>query len=72
MLATVISFLIYVCVLVLAIYLVIWVLRDVLSLSIPEKAIQIVWAIVVLVVLLWLVQMLLPGGGGSFRLPRPF
>jgi hypothetical protein len=68
MLASVITFLIYVCVLALVIYLILWVLRDVLGLPIPEKVIQILWVIVALIVILWLVQMVL-GGGGGLRIP---
>jgi len=67
MLASVITFLIYVCILALVIYLIIWVLRDVVGLPIPEKVIQILWVIVALIVILWLVQMVI--GGGGFRLP---
>jgi len=67
MLASVITFLIYVCVLALVVYLIIWVLRDVVGLPIPEKVIQILWVIVALVVILWLVQMVL--GGGGFHVP---
>ena len=67
MLASVITFLIYVCVLALVIYLIIWVLRDVIGLPIPEKVVQILWVIVALIVILWLVQMVL--GGGGFHLP---
>ena len=68
MLASVITFLIYVCVLALVIYLIIWVLRDVIGLPIPAKVIQILWVIVALIVILWLVQMVL-GAGGSMRFP---
>lgn len=68
MLASVITFLIYVCVLALVIYLIIWVLRDVLGVPIPAKVVQILWVIVALIVILWLVQMVL-GGGGGFRVP---
>jgi hypothetical protein len=67
MLASVITFLIYVCLLALVIYLVIWVLRDVIGLPIPPKVIQILWVIVALIVILWLVQMVI--GGGGFHLP---
>jgi hypothetical protein len=67
MLASVITFLIYVCVLALVIYLVLWVLRDVLGLPIPERVIQILWVIVALIVILWLVQMVM--GGGGFHMP---
>jgi hypothetical protein len=62
MLASVITFLIYVCVLAIVIYLVIWVLRDILGLPIPERVIQILWVIVALIAILWLVQMVLGGG----------
>jgi len=68
MLASVITFLIYVCVLALVIYLVLWILLDVLGLPIPEKVVQILWVIVALIVILWLVQMVL-GGGGGLRMP---
>ena len=68
MIASVITFLIYVCVLALVIYLIIWVLRDVLGVPIPAKVIQILWVIVALICILMLVQMVL--GGGSFRLPH--
>ena len=69
MLASVITFLIYVCVLALVIYLIVWVLRDILGLPIPAKVIQILWVIVALIVILWLVQMVLPGVGG-LHFPR--
>ena len=68
MIATVITFLIYLCILALVIYLVIWVVRDVLGVPIPPKVIQILWVIVALIVILWLVQMVL--GGGSFHVPH--
>ena len=71
MLTSVITFLIYVCVLALVIYLILWVLRDVLGLPIPERVIQILWVIVALIVILWLVQLVLGGGSlklGNFRL----
>jgi multisubunit Na+/H+ antiporter MnhF subunit len=67
MLASVITFLIYICLLAIVIYLVIWVLRDIVGLPIPEKVVQLLWVIVALIAILWLVQMVL--GGGSFRLP---
>lgn len=70
MLASVITFLIYVCVLALVIYLILWVLRDVLGLPIPERVVQILWVIVALIVILWLVQMVLPGGGGGRLFPK--
>jgi len=67
MLASVITFLIYICLLAIVIYLVIWVLRDIVGLPIPEKVIQLLWVIVALIAILWLVQMVL--GGGGFHLP---
>lgn len=68
MITTVITLLIYVCVVALVIYLILWVLRDVVGLPIPERVVQILWVIFALIVLLWVVQALL-GGGGNFRLP---
>jgi len=70
MLTSVITFLIYICILAIVIYLVIWVLRDVVGLPIPEKVVQLLWVIVALIAILWLVQMVL--GGGSFKLGNPF
>ena len=67
MLTSVITFLIYICILALVIYLIIWVLRDVVGLPIPAKVIQILWVIVALIVILWLVQMVL---GGGLNIPR--
>ncbi len=60
MIAPVVSFLIYLCLLAIVIYLVIWVLTDVIGLPIPPKVIQLLWVIVALVAILWLVQMVLP------------
>jgi len=68
MLASVIMFLIYVCLLAIVIYLIIWVLRDVIGLPIPEKVVQLLWVIVALVAILFLVQMVL--GGGTFHVPQ--
>lgn len=70
MIESIIWFLIYVCVAALVVYLVIWVLRDIIGLPIPAKVIQIVWVIFALVVILYLVQLVL-GSGGHLRLPKP-
>lgn len=67
MLESVIMFLIYICVVAIVIYLVIWVLRDVLGLPLPGKVIQILWVIFALIVILFLVRLLLPSMG-RFRL----
>lgn len=69
MLASVINFLICICVIAIVIYLVIYVLRDVIGLPIPAKVIQLIWVIVALIAILWLVQMVV-GGGGGFKLGR--
>jgi hypothetical protein len=69
MLTSVITFLIWICVLAIVIYLVIYVLRDVIGLPIPAKVIQLLWVIVALIAILWLVQMVL-GGSGGFKLGR--
>ena len=66
MLTTVITLLIYICVVALVIYLVLWILRDVVGLPIPEKVIQILWVIFALIVILWIAQAFV---GGGFRLP---
>lgn len=69
MITSIITFLIYICLLALVIYLVLWVLRDILGLPLPEKVVQILWVIVVLVAVLWLVQLVLPNIG-ALHLPR--
>jgi hypothetical protein len=61
MLTSVITFLIYICILAIVIYLVIWVLHDVIGLPIPARVIQLLWVIIALIAILWLVQMVLPG-----------
>lgn len=66
MLTTVVTFLIWLCILALIVYLVIWVVRDIIGVPIPAKVIQILWVIVALVVILWLVQLL---AGGGLHLP---
>jgi hypothetical protein len=66
MIESILVFLIYVCVLAIVIYAVIYVLREVVGLVIPAKIIQIVWVIVTLLVLLWLVRIIMAGGGLHF------
>lgn len=63
MLESIITFLIYVCLVALVIYLVIWVLRDVIGLPLPPKVLQILWVIFALIVLLFLVRMIVPATG---------
>ena len=60
MLVAVITFLIYLCILALVVYLILWVL-EIIGVPIPAKVIQILWIIVALIAILWLVQMVLPG-----------
>ncbi len=60
MIASVVTFLIYLCLLAIVIYLVIWVLTGVIGLPIPGKVIQLLWVIVALVAILWLIEMVLP------------
>lgn len=69
MIASVITMLIYLCILALVVYLIIWVVRDIIGIPIPERVIQILWVIVALIAILMIVQALL-GGGPSFRLLR--
>src|SRR5262245_19159002 len=61
MITTIITLLIYICVLALVVYLVIWVL-EVVGIALPQKVIQILWVIVALIALLFIVQALLGGG----------
>jgi len=59
MIETLIMTLIYICLIVGACYLVIWVLGQ-LGVALPQRVIQIFWVIVVLIVILLLFQMLSP------------
>lgn len=68
MISSVIMMLIWICLLALAVYLILWVLTDVVGIPIPAKVIQILWVIVALIVILWLVQLVT--GGAGFHLPR--
>ena len=52
MVETVITLLIYVCVLVALAWLVLWVVTSVLGVPIPPRVVQIVWVIVALVAVL--------------------
>jgi len=65
MFETLIMTLIYICLVVGACYLVIWVLGQ-LGVALPQRVIQIFWVIVVLIVILLLFQMLSP----VLHLPR--
>lgn len=62
MIEAVIMGLIYLCLVVIAIYLIIWVLQQ-LGIAIPENIMKIIWVIVVLVAILILVRTILPGMG---------
>lgn len=62
MIASVITFLIYICIFALIVYLILWILRDIVGLPIPEKVVQILWVIVALVCIGWLCQLFLGGG----------
>jgi bacteriorhodopsin len=65
MLETVITLLIYLCVLALVVYLIIWVLGEI-GLALPPQVIKILWVIVALVAILLIVRALLPGGTFKF------
>jgi hypothetical protein len=64
MLEAVITFLITVCVIALVVYLIIWVL-GIVGIVLPPKVIQILWVIFTLIVILFLVKLVLGGGGLS-------
>ena len=59
MIEALIMTLIYICLVVGACYLVIWVIGQ-LGVALPQRVIQIFWVIVVLIVILLLFQMLSP------------
>lgn len=61
MLETVITLLIYLCILALVVWLVLWVLEQI-GIPIPAMVVKIIWIIVALVALLFLVRHL-PGLG---------
>ena len=62
MIESVIMGLIWLCVLVICIYLVIWVLQQ-LGIVIPDNIMKIIWVIVVLVAILIVIRTILPGMG---------
>lgn len=63
MVENIIMLLIYICLIVGACWLVIWVLEQ-LGVALPAQVVKIFWVIVVLIVILLLVRMLLPVIGG--------
>lgn len=69
MLASVIYFLISLCILAIVVYIILWVLETV-GVPIPPKVIQLLWVIVALVAILWLVQLVTGGSGGFHLFPR--
>lgn len=62
MIEAVIRFLIGLCLLVAAVYLILWVIGA-LGLMIPAVVIRIIWIIVALIALLWLFRLLRPYAG---------
>jgi hypothetical protein len=62
MIEAVIMALIYLCLIVAAVYLIQWVLSQ-LGIAIPEKVMQIIWVIVILCAVLVLVRTVLPIAG---------
>lgn len=66
MIETLITLLIYICILVAVVYLVLWVIASI-GVPLPGQVIKIIWIIVALLVILWLVRSL-PGLGLHLRL----
>lgn len=62
MIESLITLLIYVCILALVIYVVIWVLGEI-GVTLPPQVVKIIWIIVALIVLLWLARVVLSAGG---------
>jgi len=59
MLEAVVMALIYICIMVLAVYVILWVLGEV-GIALPAQVIKILWIIIALIALLWLVHSALP------------
>lgn len=66
MLETVITLLIYICIIALLVYLALWVLESI-GVTLPPMVVRIIWVIVVLIVILLLFRAL-PGLGLHLRL----
>jgi hypothetical protein len=60
MIEAVIYGLIYLALLVLAVYIVLWVIGE-LGITLPPQVVKIIWVVVVLVALLIIVQTVVPG-----------
>jgi len=61
MIVTIITLLIYLCILALVIYLVLWVMEQI-GLALPPQMVRIIWVIALLVAILFILQAL-PGLG---------
>jgi hypothetical protein len=59
MIETVITALIYLCILAITVYVVLWVLEQI-GVHLPSKVINLLWIIVALVVLLFIIRAILP------------
>ena len=66
MATTLITLLIYICILVAVVYLVFWVLTSI-GVPLPDQVVKIIWIIVALLVILWLLRAL-PGLGVHLNL----
>jgi len=62
MIEAVIMGLIYLCLLVICVYLITWVLGQ-LGIAIPDNIMKVIWVIVILVAILIIVRTILPGMG---------
>jgi len=65
MIEAVIIALIYIVVAALIIWLVLYVLNSVMGVAIPERVVQAIWIIFMLLAVLWLLRAVLPGLGVS-------
>lgn len=70
MIESIIMAMIYVCLIVLAVYIVVWVITE-LGVPVPAQVMKIVWIIVALICILLIVRVLLPGIKLA-SLPLPF
>jgi hypothetical protein len=65
MIEAVIIALIYIVVAALVIWLVLYVLNSVMGVAVPERVVQAIWIIFMLLAVLWLLRAVLPGLGVS-------
>ena len=67
MLTSVLYGLLYLAGVILVVYVILWIL-GLLGIAIPENIKKVIWAIVIILCLIWIVSNLFTGGGEHLRL----